>query len=140
MSFYLDTSLLVAAHTDEPRTKDVQAWLRPQTPKNLAISPWVVAEFSAALSKKLRTGEIDAAYRAKALAAFNVLIVDFVLIEVTATHFGMATAYVNHSALSLRAADALHLAIASEQGAALHTLDERLGAAGPALGIRTVLL
>jgi uncharacterized protein len=42
--------------------------------------------------------------------------------------------------LGLRAADALHLAIASERGAIVHTLDQRLAEAGPVLGVPTQLL
>jgi uncharacterized protein len=40
----------------------------------------------------------------------------------------------------LRAGDALHLATASEQGATVHTLDQRLAEAGPVLGVPTQLL
>lgn len=42
--------------------------------------------------------------------------------------------------LGLRAGDALHLATASEYGATVHTLDQRLAAAGPVLGVPTQLL
>ena len=39
---YLDTSLLVAALTEEPRTDSVQTWLGDQEPEELVISDWVV--------------------------------------------------------------------------------------------------
>jgi predicted nucleic acid-binding protein len=43
---YLDTSVVVALLTAEPATGRVQDWLRQQDPAELAISDWVVAEFS----------------------------------------------------------------------------------------------
>jgi predicted nucleic acid-binding protein len=42
---YVDTSVLVAALTRETRTTAMQDWLAAQTPGELAISDWVVAEF-----------------------------------------------------------------------------------------------
>jgi uncharacterized protein with PIN domain len=69
----LDTSLLVAALTNETETRRMQAWLGEQEPSDLAISDWVT-EFSAAL--KLRIGQIEAIHRADALAMFTRLSVD----------------------------------------------------------------
>src|ERR1700741_1705563 len=68
LMLYLDTSLQVALLTNEAKTRQVQVWLGEQDPGDLVISDWVVAEFSAALSIKLRTGGIEADHRAKALA------------------------------------------------------------------------
>ena len=42
--------------------------------------------------------------------------------------------------LGLRAGDALHLAICTDHGATLCTLDRRLGEAGAALGVKTMVL
>ena len=54
----------------------MQAWLGEQEPSGLAISDWVITEFSAALSMKLRSGQIEAIHRAGALAMFARLSVD----------------------------------------------------------------
>jgi predicted nucleic acid-binding protein len=67
---YLDTSPLVAALTNETETERMQRWLGQQAEDDLAISDWVVTEFSSALSIKLRAGHIEPAHRTDALAMF----------------------------------------------------------------------
>jgi uncharacterized protein len=138
---YLDTSLLVAAYTTEARTSGVQTWLGEQPADELAISEWVMTEFSAALSIKLRTGHINVATRADALALFARFCAETVAIFTVSTlHFRIAARFADQHALGLRAPDALHLAICADYGATLYTLDHRLAEAGPALGLNSILL
>ena len=59
----------------------MQAWLGEQEPSGLAISDWVITEFSAALSMKLRSGQIEAIHRVGALAMFTRLSVDSLTIR-----------------------------------------------------------
>ena len=56
---YVDTSLLIAALTNGDRTAAVQVWLAKQRADTLAISDWVVTEFSSALSVELRSRQIE---------------------------------------------------------------------------------
>jgi predicted nucleic acid-binding protein len=138
---YLDTSLLVAALSTEPKVREVQSWLAEQDPALLAISNWVISEFSAALSVKLRTGQITPPFRAGMLAAFNELAEHSLqLWPVVQNHFHAAAKLADRYALGLRAGDALHLAISADHGATLCTLDRRLAEAGDALGVQTLLL
>ena len=138
---YLDTSLLIAAFTNEPRTGDVQAWLDKQRLNTLAISEWVATEFSAALSIKLRTDQLTGTHRAEALALFaETTARSFIMLPIADSHFRRAARIADQFALGLRAADALHVAIAADHGATLCTLDERLGRTGPLIGIPTLLL
>ena len=96
---------------------------------------------SSAMAIKLRTGQIDLMQRAGALAMFNKLVAEsFTVLPVTGAHFRAAAKFVDQHTLGLRAGDALHLATASEHGATVHTLDQRLAAAGPVLGVPTQLL
>jgi predicted nucleic acid-binding protein len=137
---YLDTSVLVAALTREAKTGAVQVWLGERDPGELAISDWVY-RFSAALSIKLRTGQLDEAARADALSAFASLCADSLgSLAISGLHFRTAARFAEHDALGLRAGDALHLAVCADYGGTLATLDRRLSQAGLALGVKTALI
>ena len=138
---YVDTSLLVAALLNEKSTAVAQHWLGGQAAGELAISDWVITEFSAALSMKLRTGELEPAQRNEVLAFFTRLAeASFHVLPVSRPDFQTAARFADQYATGLRVGDALHLAIASHHGASLHTLDKRLVEIGQALGVDAALV
>jgi uncharacterized protein len=139
--FYLDTSLLVAVLTQEVASERAIAWLRRSQPEGFAISEWVATELAAALSAKIRAKHIDETYRAEALGLFARMMAESMPVAaVTESHFKRATQFASDHRLGLRAGDALHLAIASEQNAILCTLDKRMARAGQTLGLSSRLV
>jgi predicted nucleic acid-binding protein len=115
--------------------------LAQQDQSLLAISDWVISEFSEALSIKLRTAQITLPYRANMLAAFAQLTAQSLVVwPVAGNQFRAAAKFAEQYLLGLRAGDALHLAISADRGATLCTLDRGLADAGNALGVKTLLL
>ena len=62
------------------------------------------------------------------------------ILPVSNLQFHTAARFADQYALGLRAGDALHLAVCADHGATLCTLDRRLGEAGPAIGVKTLIL
>lgn len=133
---YIDTSVLVAALTRESFTSEAQNWLDTQQVGELVISDWVMAEFSAALSVKLRTGQLLSPERAEVLSVFMELVeASFHVLPVTHLDFRTAARFADQYATGLRAGDALHLAVAANHGARIGALDRGLVTAAEALGV-----
>jgi len=127
---------VVTALTAEPATARVQDWFGNHTGEGLCISDWVVSEMSSALAFKLRAGSLDLPLRAAALGAFAQMVEDaLVVLPVATPHFQAAARFADRHELGLRAPDALHLAVCADHGATLVTLDGRLLAAAPQLGV-----
>lgn len=138
---YLDTSALVAALTNETRTDKIQHWLASQQATDLAISEWVIVEFSGALSLKLRKKQLKPVPRSEALAVFTRLCESsFTVLPVSTLDFRTAARFVERHTTGLRSGDALHLGVVANHGAHLITLDKVMAAAALELGLRAQLL
>jgi uncharacterized protein len=141
LSFYLDTSLVVSAFTAETDTLKVQRWLDANAAAPLAISPWIETEFSSALSKKMREGNLTLEIRSLTTAQWHLFrdaLTD--TIAIVSQDFDTAARFVANYSLGLRASDALHLAVAARHGATLATLDRVMAAAATTCGVPVAIL
>ena len=124
---YLDTSVVVALLSVEPKTPDVTAWYASlqDTP---ICADWLLTEFSSAISIKLRTGQLSETHAKRVHKEFDSFAAGGLrLVPVTRASFRQAAEMVKQHQFSLRAGDALHLAVALEMGAShMATLDETL--------------
>jgi predicted nucleic acid-binding protein len=137
---YLDTSVLVAAVSNEVATARVHDWLEHQA-EPFAISDWSLAEFASALAAKQRAQELSSAERAGGLQWLRTLSGGgAVLWPVSREAFRRAANLVNTAGVKVRASDALHLAVVEEFGATLCTLDAEQAEAGNMVAIRALSL
>jgi hypothetical protein len=121
---YVDTSVLVALCTQEPKTADVVRWYAACTDE-LVSAAWCVTEFASALGLKQRTNQLTADQANAAWVKFErVCANDLQLLPVEASTFHKAATLTMDPATGLRAGDALHLACAIAAGVqGLLTLD-----------------
>ena len=121
---YLDTSVLVALHLNEPRSAELARWYGACTDK-LVSAMWCVTEFASALGIKQRTGQITKADGQAAWQRFERLCAnDLQLLPVEPAIFHRAAVLTLSAAAGLRAGDALHLAAALDAKAkSIATLD-----------------
>jgi uncharacterized protein len=120
---YLDTSFLVPLFLPEATSDKIERFLGRKHTAPLAISHWTRVEFSSALAREVRIGSLgrNAAIRTEAQFA-DVTAESFIVLLPTATDFDLAGQFLRRYETGLRAGDALHLAIASNNRAtAVHS-------------------
>jgi uncharacterized protein len=135
---YLDTSFLIPLFLPEPTSDKIERFLSRKHVAQLAISHWTRVEFSSALAREVRIGSLSpkAAIRADAQFA-DATAESFVMLLPTADDFDLAGEFLRRYKTGLRAGDALHLAIASNNHAtAIHSLDKAFLAGGRRLGLQ----
>jgi len=124
---YLDTSVVVALLTVEPKTTAVAEWFR-SLDEPPTSSDWLLTEFASALSIKARAGRLSDAQAKRVRKEFDALISGGLrLVPVGRSAFQRAADLVSQHRYGLRSGDSLHLAFALESGAGeLATLDATL--------------
>ncbi|MEX0588350.1 MAG: type II toxin-antitoxin system VapC family toxin [Cyanobium sp.] len=137
---YIDTCVLLAVLMPEEHSIRAVAFLE-QARAPLAISSWSVTEIHSALGLKVRTKALSHVQAESVLQGFERrLAPGLLLLELEPQDFRNANACLRGWTTSLRAADALHLAIASGRGASLCSLDAPFVAAAQQLGLDAQLL
>ena len=131
---YLDTSFLAPLFREEATSSKVAAFLARQSVGTLAVGKWAAIEFASLISRDARmgalhdarSGALTVAQGRKLIAEFDAMVADALLVLTpTANDFTLAQQYVANFSTKLRAPDALHLAVAHNNGAEfVATLDE----------------
>ena len=125
---YLDTSFLTPLFRAEPVSERVENFLAAQPPGTLAISHWTRIEFASVLARDVRMKAVNEATARKLIEEFDALADDSLHVLVpAAADFDLARHFVAEFTTRLRGPDALHLAIARNNGVEeILTLDDGL--------------
>ncbi|MFD1122648.1 type II toxin-antitoxin system VapC family toxin [Methylophilus flavus] len=108
---YVDTSVIVAMLTHEPKSLACIDWFKNQKQPPQS-SDWLITEFNSAISLKLRTGQLQAQQVSSILQTFEMLINGGIkLLPISREGYSQAGALIR-SNTNLRAGDALHLSVA----------------------------
>lgn len=138
---YVDTSALIPAFIQEPKSAGVLAWIE-SSGERLVVSEWAITEFSSAAAIKVRTGQISATVAKQARERFLAFVNEYCAVAVPQrTEFRRAFDLAGDPALKLRAGDALHLAIAeASKVEGLLCLDSAMSEGAKAIGMEIVMV
>lgn len=136
---YLDTNVLMGILCPEPQTALLQAWFSKSGADALACSPWCRTELGSALAMKQRTKQLGASEAAAAMKMGLQILSSTQCESFQDSDFDEAMQLCTNLNWSLRAPDALHLAIARRVGCdAIATLDELVQKAARKIGLRPI--
>ena len=137
---YLDTIVIVPLIVPETTSSRARSWfdrLDFRNTKDLAVSAWVLTEFTSAMGIKVRNRDISGSQGEAARALLeDALLPNMTVVEVTPKDFRLAETMLREFSLGLRDGDALHLATASRCEAQLFvSLDRKLCKVAEAVGL-----
>ncbi len=134
---YIDTSFLTPLFKVEKRSSAVEVFLNRQNPRQPTMSHWTRVEFSSLVAKDVRIGLYPSTQAMAMNAAFEVFSKNIcTVLDLSRRDFDLARSYLTDHKTGLRSGDALHLAIASNNGATgIYSLDRTMIAAGQSLGL-----
>jgi uncharacterized protein len=138
--YYLDTSVVIPLYVKEATSNDCQTFVNTHKGE-LVISQWTMLEVYSGFSLLKRTGVVQGAdmvtltttLEQQAKLYFNlqkILVADFVTAKDQLAH--------NTFGLNLRAGDALHIAIARNNGLELVSSDANMIKAAKAFGVKVM--
>ena len=136
MTYYIDTSVLVAYYCPEALSETVQDFLSEQVKP--AVSILTEVELFSAVARKIREGDLGQPDGNRILSKFLSHLDGnfFTIVPVEPHHWRLARGWIGLFNTSIRTLDALHLAIASAGDFILVTSDQRLIQAAGTLGVK----
>jgi predicted nucleic acid-binding protein len=136
LSVYFDASLIVSMLLPDALSVRADAYIRKEAPTPI-VSDFAAAEVASVVGAKLRRGALDVAGARRALDEFDTWRTTVATqSSLAADDVAVADGFLRRLDLTLRAPDALHLAIARRLGSPLATFDVRMTDAARALGLQ----
>lgn len=134
---YLDTSFLTPLFREETTSAKVAASLSRPAAGSLAVSKWTAVEFASLISRDVRMGALTASQGRRLIAEFDSMVAaSLVVLIPSGNDFDLAQEYVANFATQLRGPDALHLAVAHNNGVEfIATLDDGMLSAAKKLKV-----
>jgi predicted nucleic acid-binding protein len=125
---YLDTSFIAPVVLNEDVSPQVEAFLAKQEAGSLAVSHWTRVEFCSLVAREVRMKHFSTSMAEGVIAEFEAVVQESCQVWLpSAADYDLARSFVAQFASGLRGGDALHLAIARNQGAdKVLTLDAAL--------------
>jgi uncharacterized protein len=132
---YLDASFLIALFANDTFTPNARQFLKSEKPL-LLVSDFACAEFASAVAKRMRVGQFVIEEARLALSNFDAWVPQAAQqVRITYADIQVAEAYLRRLDLTLRTADALHMAMVERIGATLLTFDRKMAGCARVLGI-----
>ncbi len=134
---YLDTSFLTPLFRQEATSAKVADFISRQTAGTLSASKWTSVEFASLISRDVRMGTLTAGEGKHLIAEFtSIIAASLEVLTPSGKDFDLAQEYVANFSTQLRGPDALHLAVAHNNGMEfIATLDDGMLSAAKKLKI-----
>ncbi|MBI5438042.1 MAG: type II toxin-antitoxin system VapC family toxin [Nitrosomonadales bacterium] len=134
---YLDTSFLTPLFREEATSAKIADFLSRQMVGSLAVSKWAAVEFASLISRDVRMGALTAGQGRRLISEFDSMVAASLAVLIpSGNDFDLAQEYVANFATQLRGPDALHLAVAHNNGVEfIATLDDGMLSAAKKLKI-----
>jgi predicted nucleic acid-binding protein len=137
---YFDASVIVALFMHDTFSERADEFGRSNAVVPV-VSDFGAAEFSSAVARRVRTGDISIDRARVILSRFDSWHVEIAGgIEIGPGDISSAATFLRRLDLNLRTPDAIHLAVTQRLGVPLATFDDRMAAAARTLGLSTVQL
>jgi len=135
---YFDTSFLAPLILEEATSTKIEAFFTKLPVGELYVSHWTRVEFASLIAREVRMGGLAESDALLAIGQFDEMMAEsFQMLAPGVADYELAKAYIQYFATKLRAGDALHLAIASNNGAKMfYTLDDGLLNAAKLMKVR----
>jgi len=135
LSVYLDASVLAALFVPDDLSERATAFAQANT-EPMIISDYAGAEFASAVARMVRIRVRSERDARAAFAQFDTWTARLAArVEVQPSDIAVATAYLRRLDLTLRAPDAVNIAIAERLDSTLVTFDTKMAASARALGL-----